>query len=101
MHREELRNLLATIDRENRDVAAVRWELYWDRRHDLARRTIDEKSTLKTPTLPAGMPANNEIDKFIAARLAEENVIPDELTDDFAFMRRVTLDTVGVVPSRR
>jgi hypothetical protein len=100
-HRDELHNLLGTIDRENRERAAAKWKQYWDRRHDLARRTIDQKPAVNIPTLPEGMPANNEIDNFIAQRLASENVAPAELTDDFAFLRRVTLDTVGVVPSRQ
>jgi len=100
LHRDELRNLLATIDRESREVAAELWKQYWDRRHAVAREAIERKPAPETPALPDGMPANNEIDNFIAQRLADENAATSELTDDYAFLRRVTLDTVGVLPSR-
>lgn len=101
VHRDELRNLLATIDRENRELAAVQWKQYWDRRHEVARDVIEAKPAPKTPALPDGLPANNEIDNFIAARLAEKDIVASELTDDYAFLRRVTLDAVGVVPTRQ
>ncbi|MDA1050763.1 MAG: DUF1553 domain-containing protein [Planctomycetota bacterium] len=101
MHREELRYLLATIDRQNREAAAEQWKQYWDRRHEVARDALEAKPAPKIPVLPAGMSANNEIDYFIAERLANENVATSELTDDDAFLRRVTLDSVGVVPTRQ
>lgn len=99
-HRDELRNLLATIDRENRELAAQQWKQYWDRRHDVAREAIEQTPAPTPPALPSGAPAHNEIDHFIAERIASENVTAAELTDDYAFLRRVTLDTVGVVPTR-
>ncbi|MBC8354491.1 MAG: DUF1553 domain-containing protein [Planctomycetes bacterium] len=100
-HRDELRNQLASIDRENRELAARDWKQYWDRRHTSAREIAEQKSETPVPKLPSGMPAQNEIDHFIAARFAKENVSHAELTNDYAFLRRVTLDTVGVVPSRQ
>ncbi|MEX0818597.1 MAG: DUF1553 domain-containing protein [Pirellulaceae bacterium] len=99
-HRDELRHLLASIDRDNRELAARQWKQYWDRRHDLAREAIAKKPAVTIPASPAEMPANNEIDHFIGERLANENLSPAALTDDYAFLRRVTLDTVGVVPTR-
>ncbi|MCB9938174.1 MAG: DUF1553 domain-containing protein [Planctomycetaceae bacterium] len=99
-HRDELRDLLATIDRENRELASQQWKQYWDRRHDAAREAIEQ-----TPgPVPAGITSDiavyNEVDRFIAERLTQEGVATSELTDDYAFLRRVTLDTVGIVPSR-
>jgi hypothetical protein len=99
-HRDELHQLLFALNKQNRLDSARDWKGYWDRRHELARDAIEQKPAPQVPELAASMPANNEIDHFIAARLAEHDAAPATLTDDYAFLRRVTLDTVGVVPSR-
>jgi hypothetical protein len=44
-------------------------------------------------------PANNDIDRFIAARWAEFQASPAKLTDDYTFIRRVFLDIAGVIPT--
>ena len=67
-------------------------------RHELARRAMQGQG-VPVPELPAGMPAHNAIDHFLGQRLAAEGVIPAPLADDDAFLRRVTLDTAGVIPS--
>ena len=101
LHRDELLNQLATIDQQNRQRAAVPWKEYWDRRHATAREAVEQNPAPRIPVLPPGLPANNAIDHFIADRLAKADVSPPALTDDYAFLRRVSLDTVGVVPSRQ
>ncbi len=49
-------------------------------------------------SVPAGDFAN-PIDRFIAAKLTEKELQAAELTDDWEFLRRATLDCVGVIPS--
>lgn len=43
--------------------------------------------------------ANNFIDDFVFAKLRRVNVTPFPLADDRAFLRRVYLDTVGLLPT--
>jgi len=42
--------------------------------------------------------ANNFIDKFVFAKLEQNNIIPSDLSTDAAFLRRVYLDVLGVIP---
>ena len=49
-------------------------------------------------TVPQG---NNFIDELVYAKLRQMNVPPAELTSDRAFARRVFLDVIGRLPTRR
>lgn len=70
---------------ERRRAAAARDAGYWAGRHDLARA-----EWAKQPP-----PAFTSIDAFVTAR----GVTPAPAADDWAFLRRVHLDTVGVPPT--
>jgi hypothetical protein len=74
-------------------------EKYWAQRHAIARDVIAQQPPIAIPPLPAGMPAHNPIDHFIGARLASAKVKPAPLLDDAAFLRRATLDTIGLIPT--
>ncbi|MFV0445466.1 MAG: DUF1553 domain-containing protein [Planctomycetaceae bacterium] len=73
---------------------------YWDQRHAYARKhagpEIPVPPALQDDARPVG-----EIDRFINAKLAERKIDPKPLTDDFAFLRRVTLDLTGVIPTAK
>ncbi len=97
LHRARLLDQIATIDRQSRQEAARDWQHYWQQRHEFAREVVSRKSPLEIPSAKTG---GNAIDQFIGATLAAKGIEQAPLTDDFAFLRRVTLDTVGVVPSR-
>ena len=61
-------------------------DAYWKMRHDLARQ--------HAAPAPGG-----SIDGFIAAKLQAASVPPAPLTDDPAFLRRATLDVIGLLPT--
>ncbi len=69
---------------------------YWKMRHDLARTEIANKTPIAVPKV-AGI--EQPIDAFIAEKLAKAGVQPAPLADDAAFLRRATLDTIGLVPT--
>jgi hypothetical protein len=71
----------------------------WRKRHQLARELAAKKPSVKVPTPTAGFPVNNPIDHFINARLKAAGQRPTAMTDDWAFLRRASLDSNGVVPS--
>jgi hypothetical protein len=60
---------------------------YWNKRHQRAREIAKKPSSEGT------------IDGFINARLQTANIAPGPLTDDYTFIRRLALDTVGVIPA--
>src|SRR5262249_9345701 len=45
------------------------------------------------------LPANNVVDREVHAKLRKLNVVPSGPADDATFLRRVTLDTTGALPS--
>lgn len=70
---------------------------YWQRRHQWAKKVADARRAMQT-----GQQADaesNAIDDYLKTIHEEKNITPLELVDDLAFLRRVTLDTVGVIPS--
>lgn len=46
-------------------------------------------------------PRNNWVDDLVLAKLSELRIPPSPLCDDSTFIRRVYLDTLGVLPSRQ
>jgi hypothetical protein len=90
---------LSAMDARNRKRAATEAEKYWQTRHDVARREIAERPEPALPEVSLEMPVHNAVDHFIGARLADAGMRPAPLMDDYAFLRRVTLDTAGVIPT--
>ena len=99
--RYAVRNLALQAKRstELREQASAEEIAYWKKRHDLARAEVAKLPAIAVPTLNAKTPVNNEIDRFIGKKLEEKGMPPAALTDDEAFIRRVYLDTVGVIPT--
>ena len=76
---------LDALDTARRRHAAASDEPYWTRRHELARR-VAESLPPRLETKPG-----NLIDRHLGETLAP-------LSDDASFFRRLTLDTLGVIP---
>jgi len=54
------------------------------------------------PALPAvspQFPVYNAIDRYIGAQLAAAKAAPQPLTSDLEFLRRLSLDTIGLIPT--
>ncbi len=45
------------------------------------------------------VPRNNFIDEFVFSKLKKLNIVPSPLSSDYEFLRRVYLDTVGLLPT--
>jgi hypothetical protein len=45
------------------------------------------------------VPQSGPIDRAVFARLRKLNMVPSDLADDTEFLRRVTIDTIGTLPS--
>jgi hypothetical protein len=44
------------------------------------------------------LPANNEVDRLVWAKLRTMGILPSDLTDDATFFRRLHLDAIGTLP---
>jgi hypothetical protein len=51
------------------------------------------------PAVPAGAPVHNPIDAFVLARLRARHLSPAEEADRRTYIRRVTLDLIGLLPA--
>ena len=90
--KEHERQSLIARNRERRaQVGAEEFE-YWDQRHDLARAWVRDKRE--------GKRSSKALDEFVEAKLSEHGAKVVATTDDLTFLRRVTLDLLGVIPTR-
>ena len=108
---------LATTDAQRRRDANAAENQYWTQRHEAVRKLLAAKPApavppvaadvrrLHSPQTPSSQSlltsaaTGNEIDRFLATKLAAAKVTPAPLTDDATFLRRLALDTVGVPPT--
>src|SRR5665213_3396983 len=77
-----------------------------DKKSDVKDRSVAEKSKVDKPVLHPSLTGKlnaaalaHEIDQAVAQRLAAEKVKASPLADDAEFLRRVTLDLAGHIPS--
>ncbi len=71
---------------------------FWGERHARAREITATLPSIRVPQVSPALPVNNDIDRFIGARLVAAGLRPAPLVDDLAFLRRLALDTVGTPP---
>jgi hypothetical protein len=96
-------DLAARLDAERaeaealaRRAAAAADDPYWDARHAAGRAWI---AATPEVALPTGRADRHPIDRFIDAKLAALGIEPAPPAGDEAFVRRLSLDVRGVVPS--
>jgi hypothetical protein len=87
-----------------RRAAAAKQADSWRRRHAEARRIVSDAPGPTVPAIPAdrldlAAATFNDVDRFVNAKLAEANVMPAALADDAAFIRRLSLDVRGIIPT--
>src|ERR1700722_10901659 len=77
-----------------------------DKKNDAKDKSVAEKSKVDKVVLHPSLTGNidavalaKKIDQTVAQRLAAEKVTPSPLADDAEFLRRVTLDLAGHIPS--
>jgi hypothetical protein len=94
--RQEARHRLG--DRERRLEASREIMAKWRARHAEVREYYKDR-VVGIPPATAGLPAYNSIDNFLNARIKEESATPRPLTADLEFLRRLSLDTTGLIPT--
>ncbi len=94
---EKQRAVVAELNAERRRNPDE--EAYWKQRHEIARKNA--KPAPAVPAVSADAAILNDVDRFIAAKLAKANVKAAPLCDDASFLRRVTLDITGLIPTEK
>ena len=85
-------------DRERRLEASREIVAKWQARHAEVRAYYKDR-VVAVPAATAGLAAYNPIDHFLNARLKAESATPRPLTADLEFLRRLSLDTTGLIPT--
>ena len=93
------RERMRLFNSERRATLGKKENERWAARHQMIREWAGKSFQEPVPTAVEGFPAQNAIDLFINAKLKQARRDPLPLTDNDAFLRRVSLDTNGVGPS--
>jgi hypothetical protein len=88
----------AQADAERRRTLAKSEDSYWAMRHERAREQAAKLPAVKVPRVKNAT-GFNDIDRFINAKLETASSKSAPLVDDYAFLRRLALDTIGRVPT--
>ncbi len=94
---EQDRLRLLEWNQRQRFVKSKKERDYWQQRHEWAESQAG--SPVEVPEISKEYTANNDIDHFILAGLEKNQLAPTGEISDWEFLRRVTLDTIGTIPS--
>lgn len=73
---------------------------FWQKRHAWAREQYLDKPQVSVPEVAHPELVNTAVDNFVVQQLEAAGVQPMAILDDWAFLRRVSLDVVGTIPTR-
>ncbi len=71
----------------------------WAERHRLIREWMKSRPGPKVPQVASNETVHNNVDRFVNAALVESSLTPNGLVGDLEFLRRLALDTTGLVPT--
>ena len=74
-------------------------EAAWSVRHQQVREWLKTQPAVEAPKVASEQAVRNDIDRFILAKLEDAGIEPMSLTSDLEFLRRLSLDTIGVIPT--
>jgi len=74
-------------------------DVYWYRRHQWARDVVNGRQRRSPPEVNSPDRVTSDVDRFLEQYLEQQSVTPPSVIDDLAFLRRVSLDVVGVIPT--
>ena len=86
-------------DIERRRAIDDEVEAAWSVRHRQVREWLKTQPAVEAPKVASEKAVRNDIDRFIVAKLEDAGVEPMPLTSDLEFLRRLSLDTIGVIPT--
>ncbi len=73
----------------------------WEPGFTFREKTWKPPLAHRKPELPAGAPGGNPIDRISQAYFTGNKVQPPEPISDYRFLRRVSLDLIGLLPSAK
>ncbi|MFO1062686.1 MAG: DUF1553 domain-containing protein [Pirellulales bacterium] len=96
---QRLEQELAKLDREELHRTSAAEEEFWNKRHAAAKAWADSQSPIDVPAKVESLPESNIVDRFLNAKVAAAGLAQDIPAVDADFVRRIYLDTLGIVPT--
>ena len=99
-YKRDERTRLAKLDAAARAEASRDEAAYWQERHAIAREVIAKREPVQVPDSAASN--GNEltpVDRLLLEQQKDTGRDFAPLVNDYAFLRRLSLDTVGVIPT--
>jgi hypothetical protein len=90
---------LAQYDTQTRRSLASQHEAYWNRRHEIAQAHVRRQPAPAVPEATEDTGELTPVDRYVLAAIPDAPRFFRPLVDDYAFLRRVSLDTIGTIPS--
>lgn len=94
-----IRNKYVFIDQQRRREASRSEDRRWQERHKIAKEIIAAREPVALPEIERDDSVLNNVDVFIQAALEKRGLAPAPLLNDWAFLRRASLDTIGTPPT--
>ncbi len=88
---EEQRRFVSELEQQERSVRGQATTAFWNQRHNIARELTGTTITAL---------GSSDVDQILLRGLENQSLAPMPVVDDMTFLRRLTLNTVGVIPSR-
>lgn len=85
-------------NQEQRMALTRKEQQYWAARHAWAKTQIGPQ--IQVPQVKSTTSVHNEIDRFILSRLEAENLQATGEISDWEFLRRLSLDVLGMIPTQ-
>ncbi len=86
-------------DTARRHTASEGVAAAWKERHAAIREAVQLRPAPVIPSVSARTSVYNDIDRFVGARLEAAKATPTPLTSDLEFLRRVSIDASGLIPT--
>jgi hypothetical protein len=86
-------DFVRSVEQQERLRQGTATARYWERRHEQARLLLDQSGSSET------ISSSQQIDQHIQRHLKASDLTAPPVSDDLAFLRRLSLATVGVIPS--
>ncbi len=90
------RDRILELNKERRAAASTKEREYWTKRHAEAKAIVAQQPAV---VVPESKPGRSAIDALVDAGLAKAGATARPGIDDWAYLRRVSLDVVGRIPT--
>jgi hypothetical protein len=98
-YERQRRSEYVAINQQRRRDYGASEDLYWQKRHQVAKQIVNARPPVSVPTPQNLKLVSTPVDNFIVAALEAAKLEPAPQTDDWTFLRRVSLDLIGTPPS--